>query len=255
LNYDISGILSNWDYDPVKVNARWVKGSDGLMKVQLRLDLGLFQMDVDGRPDGTRPHGYESLLEYYRALSRSSPHNEKPFTLNRDSCVDLQQEAVQYYYRYLSFHALHYFEGVVRDTDHNLGLLELVSRYAEDDDLSWQFLQFYPYIRMMNARTKAEVAMTGKRHEEAVHILQKALDDIHAFLNEYGEDESERPELDLINDMMSHLKDCLPQSGTDRLREQLERAIATEDYEKAAILRDKLNSLTKVAEKKNQPAG
>lgn len=243
MNYDISGILGNWDYDPTSVSARWIRGRDGHRKVQLRLDLGLFQMELDGRPDGSRPHGYATLLDYYRALSRSMPHNRKAFTLNAEACAELQQEAVQYYYRYLSFHALRYFDGVIRDTNHNLGLLELASRHADNDDLSWQFLQFYPYIRMMNARSKAEKAIIEKQHEEAEHILQKALDDIHAFLIEYGEVEKNQAEVNLLNDLMSQLKDRYPQSGADRLREQLNQAIAAENYEKAAILRDKLNHL------------
>jgi len=243
LNYDISGILRNWDYDPMSVSARWIKGRDGHMKVQLRLDLGLFQMELDGRPDGSRPRGYATLLDYYRALSQSMPHNKKAFTLNTEACAELQQEAVQYYYRYLSFHALRYFDGVIRDTDHNLGLLELASRHADNDELSWQFLQFYPYIRMMNARSKAEKAMVDKQHEEAARILQKALADIQAFLTEYGEVEKDRPEVNLLHDLMSQLKDRQPQSSADKLREQLDRAIAAEDYEKAAVLRDKLNNL------------
>ena len=251
MNCDITGILRNWDYDPANVTARWIKGRDGHMKVQLRLDLGLFQMEIDGRPDGTRPRGYATLLDYYRALSQSTPHNKKAFTLNTEACAELQQEAVQYYYRYLSFHALRFFDGVIRDTDHNLGLLELASRHAENDDLSWQFLQFYPYIRMMNARAKAERAMADKKPEEAAGILQKALDDIQAFLTEYGDVEKDRPEIDLLNDMMSQLKDQRTVSNADKLREQLDQAISTENYEKAAVLRDKLNNLRTKAEKKS----
>jgi hypothetical protein len=251
LNCDITGILKNWDYDPTSVRARWIKGRDGHMKVQLRLDLGLFQMEVEGRPDGSRPRGYATLLDYYRALSRSTPRNKKAFSLDADACAELQQEAVQYYYRYLSFHALRYFDGVIRDTDHNLGLLELASRHAENDDLSWQFLQFYPYVRMMNARAKAEKCMADKKHEEAAGILQKALDDIQAFFTEYGEVEKDRPEVDLLVDMMSQLKDRRPVSSADKLHEQLDQAIATENYEKAAVLRDKLNSLRAKAEKKS----
>lgn len=251
MNCDITGILRNWDYDPANVTARWIKGRDGHMKVQLRLDLGLFQMELEGRPDGTRPRGYATLLDYYRALSQSSPHNKKAFALNAEACAELQQEAVQYYYRYLSFHALRFFDGVIRDTDHNLALLELASRHAENDDLSWQFLQFYPYIRMMNARAKAEKAMADKKPEEAAGLLQKALDDIPAFLSEYGEIEKDRPEIDLLTDMMSQLKGQSPVSNADKLREQLDQAIATENYEKAAVLRDKLNNLRAKAERKS----
>lgn len=251
MNCDITGILRNWDYDPANVRARWIKGRDGHMKVQLRLDLGLFQMELDGRPDGSRPRGYPTLLDYYRALSKSTPHNKKEFNLDADACAELHQEAVQYYYRYLSFHTLRFFDGVIRDTDHNLALLELASRYAENDDLAWQFLQFYPYVRMMNARAKAEKCMADKKHEEAAGILQKALDDIQAFFTEYGEVEKDRPEIDLLMDMISQLGSEHPMSSADKLREQLEQAIATENYEKAAVLRDELNELAAKADKKS----
>ncbi len=250
MNCDITGILRNWDYDPTSVRARWIKGRDGSMKIQLRLDLGLFQMEVEGRPDGARPRGYATLLDYYRVISRSTPRSKEAFVLNSDACAELQQEAVQFYYRYLAFHALKDYDGVIRDTDHNLGLLELASRYAENDDLSWQFLQFYPYVRMMNARAKAEKAMGEKKHEEAAGILQKALDDIQAFFTEYGDVEKDRPEVDLLIDMMSQLKGQRPVSSADKLREQLDQAIAAENYEKAAVLRDKLNGLKAKAEKK-----
>ncbi len=51
---------------------------------------------------------------------------------------------MQYYYRYLAFYALHHLDGVIRDTEHNLGVLDLVDYYAEDDDMAWQFMQFFP---------------------------------------------------------------------------------------------------------------
>jgi protein-arginine kinase activator protein McsA len=38
LNYDISGILRNWDYDPANVSARWIKGRDGPDKLREQLD-------------------------------------------------------------------------------------------------------------------------------------------------------------------------------------------------------------------------
>ena len=36
----------------------------------MRIDLGLIQMEIDGRPDGERPEGYESLLEFYEAKAQ-----------------------------------------------------------------------------------------------------------------------------------------------------------------------------------------
>jgi tetratricopeptide (TPR) repeat protein len=256
LNYDISGILRNWEYDPTSVSARWIKGRDGKMKVQLRLDLGLFQMEIEGRPDGTKPRGYPSLLDYYRSLEKTSPQAVKAMKLDAEACSELQQEAMQYYYRYLSLYALRHFEGVIQDTEHNLGIIELVSRHTEDEDLKWQFLQFYPYVRMMNARAKAEQAAETKKHEDAVAALQKALDDIQAFWQEYGENESGgTPEIDLLNDLLGQARKRQPQSPTDRLKEQLDHAIAVENYEKAAALRDRLAELSRKQSDRGDKSG
>src|SRR5689334_25219881 len=62
---DITPVLKGWDYESGTINVRKINGVDGAPKLQMRLDLGLLQMEMNGRPDGTRPHGFESLLEYH----------------------------------------------------------------------------------------------------------------------------------------------------------------------------------------------
>ncbi len=244
MNKDISDILRGWDYDPGSISARWIEGKDGRAKVQLRLDLGLFQMEVDGRPDGLMPHGYPSLAEYYLSLEKAS-REKPPFRLNDDACVALQQEAMQYYYRYLAYYALHHLEGVINDTAHNLDLIRMVTAYAEDEDLSWQFQQFYPYVLMMNARANAEKATESKRFEEAVVVLQKALDDIKSFWMEHSDYDNglATQEIELLTGLLNQVESKKPKSRTDALREELQRAISVENYEKAASLRDTLSKL------------
>lgn len=243
MNFDISNVLKNWDYDPASINARWVMGQDGRMKVQLRLDLGLFQMESEGRPDGTRPRGYSSLLQYYRSIINTAAGGEQ-LKLDSAMCAELQQEALQYYYRYLSFYALRNYTGVISDTDHNLGIIELATKYAEEEDLAWQFVQFFPYVRMMNARSRAEKALAEKNHPEAIQALQSALDDINRFWSEYGDSDAVAGnETEMLSDLLRQVMKQKPKSKADRLQEQLEMAIATEDYEKAASLRDQMKEL------------
>src|SRR5882757_8022705 len=62
---DITPMLKGWDYETGSINVRKIVGIDGKEKLQMRLDLGLLQMEVHGRPDGVRPHGRESYLEYF----------------------------------------------------------------------------------------------------------------------------------------------------------------------------------------------
>jgi len=65
---DIKPILADWPHEPGKISVRKIRGRDGRVKIQLRLDLGLLQMEAEGRPDGERPYGHESLLEHYEQL-------------------------------------------------------------------------------------------------------------------------------------------------------------------------------------------
>src|SRR5688572_29064615 len=62
---DILPLLKGWDYEPGTINVRKINGLDGKPKLQMRLDLGLLQMELTGRPDGAKPHGFDSLLDYY----------------------------------------------------------------------------------------------------------------------------------------------------------------------------------------------
>ena len=52
MSKDIAVILNGWDYNPDEVTVRRILGLDGRVKIQMRLDLGILQMEVDGRPDG-----------------------------------------------------------------------------------------------------------------------------------------------------------------------------------------------------------
>ena len=125
----------------------------------MRLDLGLLQMETQGRPDGLHPHGYESLLEYHNSRLRSHEemHSDNDdFVLTADECSDLKQEAMQYYYRYLSLFPFGRLRGRHRrhaaqfETRSNL-----VRDHAEDDTERTSLEQFRPYVLMMNTRAKA----------------------------------------------------------------------------------------------------
>lgn len=78
---DISKILSEWPFEPGQVNARLIDGDDGEPKIQVRLDLGLIQLNWSGRPDGQKPFGMESLLEYHEAQQEiwaMGPQDDRP---------------------------------------------------------------------------------------------------------------------------------------------------------------------------------
>jgi hypothetical protein len=243
---DLNSILASWRYDPAAINARRIAGADGKPKIQLRLDLGLLQMEAAGRPDGRNPHGFPSLLEYYLDLERVQERNAaEAFNLNPADGVELQQEAAQYYYRYIANYALRDLDRVVEDTEHNLDLIDLVDRHTDNDELAWQFMQFFPYVRMMNARARAEAFAERKLFEEAIQSLEDGIADIREFwdAHEEGGAEHHSREIDMLGDLLQNYNKNKPKSRSDLLQEELSRAIAAENYERAAALRDALKSM------------
>src|SRR5437016_11479202 len=97
LGKDISTVLKGWDYEAGAINVRKIPGLDGREKLQMRLDLGLLQMELTGRPDGCRPHGRESYLEYYedqrRGYEKENGGASAGFALSTDQCQELREEA------------------------------------------------------------------------------------------------------------------------------------------------------------------
>src|SRR6516165_1836596 len=98
---DMDDALAGWPYDPEpgEVIAREVRARDGRTVVQVRVELGVLQMEVGGRPDGTRPHGFATYLDYlrYRAAGRAgNGGKEEPnWSMSRDHCAAADREFVQ----------------------------------------------------------------------------------------------------------------------------------------------------------------
>src|ERR1051325_10542615 len=134
MNFDISNLLENWDYQPGQIIVRKFNGRDGQPKIQLRVDLGVLQMNAEGRPDGKKPMGHPSLFEYHEA--RLKKHMEEHgsddgFVLRAEDIAKLQLEALQFHHRYICLLELQDYDGVVRDTARNLSVFDFVSRYSE----------------------------------------------------------------------------------------------------------------------------
>src|SRR3954464_13202600 len=100
MNFDISHLLEHWDYQPGQVVVRKFTGKDGTEKIQLRVDLGLLQMNAEGRPDGKHPLGYPSTYDFYQTKFykhlASNEGNAEGFALKGEDCTKLQLEALQY---------------------------------------------------------------------------------------------------------------------------------------------------------------
>ncbi len=242
MNQDISRLLNEWPFEPGKLNVRLVQGTDGEPRLQVRLDLGVLQMKLEGRPDGERPHGYDSLLDYFEARRDES---EEGFSLPPEDCHALREEAVQYYHRYVALLALDEFEGVIRDTTRNLRLLDFCRANAETEEDRSALDQFRPYITMMRARAMASQALKDNEPKAALHAIDEGLNALKQHFADAGQPDlfDQSSEVQMLRGMRDSLVPRLPVSQKAELRRRLAEAVTQENYELAAILRDELRQL------------
>jgi hypothetical protein len=250
---DLTNLLREWPYQPGQLAVRVIEGDDGRPKIQMRLDLGLLQMEMDGRPDGQQPEGFDSWLERYEAMldegeaagEVAGEEVEHALVLNHDDCRRLREEAVQYYQRYVALFVLEDFDGVVRDTSRNLRALDLCSEHAESDEDREALEQFRPYLLMMRARALAGQAVSDGEAKAALLAIDQALDEIRHVFVESGDAAGfdAATEVQLLRGMREALAPKLPVSPKAELRNRLKQAVEAENYELAAILRDELRNM------------
>jgi hypothetical protein len=249
MNFDISHLLDQWDYQPGEVAVRKFKTKDGAEKIQLRVDLGLLQMNAVGRPDGKRPFGHESLLQHYRAklekYRRTHGGNDDGFILKADDCAKLQQEAIQYHHRYICLFQLDDYEGVIRDTGRNLEVFRFVDDYSESDELSWSLQQFSPQLLMMRIRARGMLALRDDKHAEAVTVIEEGLDEIRSFYRQHSRQDlmEQSGEIHSLESWLQEVQAKRPLSEREKLEHALDEAVRQENYEKAARVRDALRNL------------
>jgi len=249
---DIKHILDNWAYDPDDDLVVRIIDTDLGTKLQMRVDMGIIQLEMDGNPSGESLEGHVSWFEYYQHIKLESESSavDDYFTLSEHDCKLLRREAVRYYYRYLCLMKLGDFERVIRDTDRNARLFSFIKQYATREFDRWALDQYRPYVIMMNTRARASLAV--KNHEKAGHDgsvdtdpLEKALehinlgiDNIVGFFDEYGlgSDIEESVELSILKALRKEFVSNLPLS----LDDQLKRAVDEERFEDAASLRDQI---------------
>jgi hypothetical protein len=211
----------------------------------MRFDLGLIQMELDGRPDGQRPGGYRTLLDSYEAQAREAADSGAPFSLNGDDCALLMREGLQYYHRYLSAFHLERFELVERDTERNLRLFAFVGRYASRQRDKREFDQYRPYVQMMYTRARASQSLKKGEHRAALKRIDEGIKAIRRFLVEYQEEDREGDcsELKSLLKWRREVERERPKGPLERLEQQLELSVELEDYEEAARIRDQIRRL------------
>lgn len=249
MNFDISDLLNHWEYQAGQIVVRRFKGKDGKEKIQLRVDLGLLQMDALGRPDGKKPFGHETLFEHFKArLQKHMDENEgddEGFKLDAEDCSKLQQEAIQFHHRYICLFQLKDYAAVVRDTERNIEVFDFVEKYADQREMAWSVQQLRPQLLMMQVRAKATVALEEGDHDAAIEAAEDGMEELRQFYTRIERPDlaDTSPEIQSLQAYLEEIQSTRPLSERERVEQALEEAVRREDYEQAAALRDKLRTM------------
>ena len=243
---DLGPLLNDWPFNPER-NVRIVRAVDGRDVLQVRLPLGIEQYALEGRPDGQRPHDNETALAYFlsRLDKARSAGDEDSFRINSNECAELFDEGVLFYCRYLHLFQLKDWTRVARDTTRNLKLFDFVHQYALRKEDRNHLEQWRPYVIRINAIARAMLEADRQSHDIALQIIRDAHDQICALTeidNETFRIERERA-LHALHEVVEQIENSRPLSNLERLEKDLRTAIEEQEFERAAVLRDKIRAL------------
>ena len=246
MSYDIKPLLEAWPYRPDSVRARVIVGDDGEQYIQLRLDVGMLQMRLAGRPDGETPRGRESWLAHLQGEIehlRSETGSDYGWRVEEKLHGHIDREIVQYYHRRVAFFALRDYRRAAEDATHNLEMMDLIRKYSDDPAFVAVHERWRPFVTMERARARALEALMTEDHPRALEHLQWAREAIAAFYRGRGLEQAiaSSGEIAFLDEWAESIRTKYAAPPT--LEEQLSEAVEREQYEQAADLRDRIHKL------------
>lgn len=233
---DLDAVLAEWEFTPSNIQARLISALNGRKVIQVRIDLGVLQLEITGRPDGAKPHGFETYFEYLQVCSRREPD----FVMDEEQCREADREFVQFYHRRIAWLALQRFAEAICDADHTLAFMDLLRTHSPNAEYTTAHEQYRNFVLFHRTQAAAALAAADDQPETAVDEIRKGLAKMKRY---YVENECEdRVEDDTLMQTLQQMERTLREihSIDSTLQEKLESAIANENYEEAARLRDQL---------------
>ena len=195
-------------------------------------------METEGRPDGYRPEGFATYLDFL--LQEEIARSDK-WTLDEEQCVEVDREFMQFYQRRISWLSIKEYERVICDADHTLALMDFCKRHSPDDGWTIVHEQYRPFVLFHRTQAAAYQQLNETTPQAAIECINEGLNTIRSIFAEH-ELEEHFEEDELVTQLRDIRESLRTEYGVGKtLHEQLAEAIAREQYERAAEIRDKLS--------------
>ncbi len=235
--HDIDRILKEWPYEPGEISARVVRATDGREVLQMRVEMGVLQLEIEGRPDGQRPSGAETYYDYLQSVALKAGDD---FELNPQQCLEADREFVQFYHRRVCWLALREFRRATSDADHTLAFMDFVREHSPNEEWTLSHEQYRPFVLFHRVQASTLAQLEEQGPEDAVLELDRGMRQFESLFEDF-EDDDDFEDDELVRRLVE-LRDTLREQYDLKpsLNEQLAKAVETEQYELAAHLRDEI---------------
>jgi hypothetical protein len=186
---DIDAALEGWTFQPGIVQSRLVVAADQRQVIQMRVDLGILQMEIANRPDGQRPHGFKTYFEYLLDEAKTAANHDKTFVMSDEHCQESDREFVQFYHRRISWLALRNYAKAIEDADHTLQFMDFVKEHSPSEEYTQAHEQYRGFVTFQRTQGAAALALEQNDAEKAIDQVRKGLQRLRTFLGAFGSDE------------------------------------------------------------------
>jgi len=234
---DLDAVFQQWPFKPGAISARLVRTANGREVLQMRIEMGLLQMEMAGRPDGEKPGGETTYLDF---IQKQALKEGETFALSASQCMELDREFLQFYQRRICCLALRQFARGMADANHTIALMDFAAKHSLNPEWTLSYEQYRPFVLFHRAQAAAMVELQRSGPEAAIEVLNTGLGEMKLlFVRLEMEEQFDRDEL--VGQLVE-LKESLRQEYHvgRTLAEQLADAVAGEQYEYAAKLRDEI---------------
>jgi len=260
IRLDIGQILDGWPKEEKKVTARIFTDKYGQDHLQMRINCGLMQMYLDGRPDGATVNGCQTFLDYIEQLViKDGSLVEYEGVHETDVWDELDREMTQFYYRRIALLAAgrdaqkeenielakKCFRRAARDAEYTLRAMEFIQEYSDDEDYIEIHQRAKSFVVWHRVVANAQQEILDENFDCAIELVKEGRKEITDIYKQRGLSKWLKydPSISELEEFEKHLRKKYDVKLT--LKEQLEEAIAKEDYERAAKLRNKLSKREK----------